>query len=83
MTTKNPEGAAVSVSACLLVLVLLQVLVGPLVGPVRTVAGASEQRKAAYTEEERRNQYVKRGHTFPFHDYTPNTTGWRRLMDQR
>ena len=36
-----------------------------------------------YTEEERREQYVKRGHKFPFPKYTPETPGWRRLMDQR
>jgi hypothetical protein len=46
-------------------------------------AAGGNRRKPAYTEEQRQLEYIKRGHTFPFNDYTPNTTGWRRLMDRR
>ena len=36
-----------------------------------------------YTEEERQAEYIKRGYSFPFEQYNPNTEGWSRLMDQR
>ena len=44
---------------------------------------SSQRRKPAYTEDERQAEYIKRGHSFPFAKYTPNTEGWKRLMDQR
>jgi hypothetical protein len=36
-----------------------------------------------YTEEQRLDEYVKRGYQFPFSRYVPDTEGWKRLMDQR
>eukprot|EP00531_Pseudo-nitzschia_arenysensis_P015241 CAMPEP_0116137794 /NCGR_PEP_ID=MMETSP0329-20121206/12432_1 /TAXON_ID=697910 /ORGANISM="Pseudo-nitzschia arenysensis, Strain B593" /LENGTH=359 /DNA_ID=CAMNT_0003632721 /DNA_START=43 /DNA_END=1122 /DNA_ORIENTATION=- len=38
---------------------------------------------ARYTEEERIEMYKKRGHTFPFKKYIPDTAGWRKIMDRR
>ncbi len=39
--------------------------------------------EALYTEEERLEMYEKRGHTFPFAKYIPDTPGWRKIMDRR
>jgi hypothetical protein len=44
---------------------------------------SSVSERPPYTEEERQEEYVKRGHTFPFPHYVPQTDGWKRLMDQR
>jgi hypothetical protein len=52
-----------------------------LLSPHSSVEGG--RRRSSYTEEERRAEYVKRGHTFPFPHYVPQTEGWKRLMDQR
>ena len=38
---------------------------------------------ARYTEKERMEMYRKRGHSFPFAKYIPETQGWRKLMDKR
>ena len=35
----------------------------------------ARRRRAPYTEEERMAEYTKRGHTFPFPKYNPNTQG--------
>jgi hypothetical protein len=35
------------------------------------------------SEELRVQEYINRHHTFPLHDYLPNTTGWRDLMSKR
>ena len=42
-----------------------------------------EARGASYTEEERLEMYTKRGHTFPFPKYIPETPGWRAVFDRR
>mmetsp|Transcript_24209 Transcript_24209/g.57271 ORF Transcript_24209/g.57271 Transcript_24209/m.57271 type:complete len:391 (-) Transcript_24209:2842-4014(-) len=50
----------------------------------KTVDAAGEgRRRAPYTEEERRAKYIERNHTFPFPEYTPNTEGWKQIIDQR
>lgn len=40
---------------------------------------------APYTEKERQQEYIKRGHSWPLvtKDYVPNTTGWMKLMQKR
>lgn len=38
---------------------------------------------ARYTEEERLEMYKKRGHTFPFAKYIPETLGWKKQADKR
>jgi len=40
-------------------------------------------RGSTYTEEERQNEYVKLGYSFPFKEYFPETPGWRKIMDER
>jgi hypothetical protein len=41
------------------------------------------QKRPPYTEEQRRQEYINRGHTFPIKEYLPNTAGWTALMEQR
>jgi hypothetical protein len=54
-----------------------------LVSFATNTAGGGHQHQPPYTEEERRLEYSKRGHTWPLREYTPNTEGWRQLMDRR
>jgi hypothetical protein len=66
----------------------LKSIVGALLVLSLIVAGGAKElhklrSKPAYTGEEREEQYVKRGHTFPIQEYVPNTEGWARLMKQR
>lgn len=44
---------------------------------------ASLRNRPRYTEEERMAEYIKRGYTFPFEKFNPDTEGWNRLMNQR
>jgi len=44
---------------------------------------AGLRNKPRYTEEERMAEYMKRGYTFPFDHFNPNTEGWNKLMNQR
>ena len=46
-------------------------------------ASVVQVRGASYTEEERLEMYEKRGYTFPFTKYIPDTPGWRKQMDKR
>jgi hypothetical protein len=64
--------AAASAISLLLVLLLL------LLAPQSSIGG-----RPPYTEEQRQAEYIKRGYTFPFPHYVPQTKGWKRLMDQR
>jgi hypothetical protein len=61
----------------------LKSVVGTLLVLSLIVAGDAQRTKPAYTNKEREEQYVKRGHTFPIQEYLPNTEGWASKMDQR
>jgi len=54
-----------------------------LVGLVILLAPFLVQVVARYTEQERQDMYRKRGYTFPFAKYNPETQGWKNLMDKR
>jgi hypothetical protein len=58
---------------------MLSFLLLVLVAPQSSVG----RRPPRYTEEERQEEYSKRGHIFPFPHFVPQTDGWKRLMDQR
>jgi hypothetical protein len=62
----------------------LKSVVGTILVLSLIMAGDAEGRnQPPYTVEEREEQYVKRGHSFPIKEYVPNTPGWARLMTQR
>lgn len=47
------------------------------------VAVSGEERVAPpYTEEQRRAEYVKRGHTWPPKIH-PDSAGWKRILNER
>lgn len=35
------------------------------------------------TEPERREEYAKRNYTWPLNNYSPDTPGWKALMEER
>lgn len=43
---------------------------------------ATKRAKPAYTEEERRAEYIKRGNTWP-PKIQPNSKGWKNVLNQR
>ena len=42
-----------------------------------------DAQKIQLVEPERRKEYTKRNYTWPLDNYSPNTPGWKALMEER
>jgi preprotein translocase subunit SecY len=63
------------VSVMMMAVLLLLTAIAVVVVVVVVNAEETQRRRAPYTEAERQEEYIKRNHTFPFPQYTPNTEG--------
>lgn len=59
----------------------ISLLLGLLAASVSPARGG-ERRTPPYTEEERRAEYIRRGHTFP-PKIQPDTKGWNHILTRR